>query len=276
MDELSFLDLAILKKVDADSSVEKFGSLINTSFFETANLLGTIKIKGYINIESSVGGVSRVSLTEAGNNLLAAAKQRAEEPIDALDNAALQALAGGAKGLDSLAAKLNIRSSDLAFHLNKLVAQGFIDYEIRSAKVSFVLTEKGFNTAGGVRVQQTLGQQPKQEEESEELPPRREPPSAAPPWVKAQDVELKEKKEDVLHILGEEEQKHAKPHEKKPHEAKPSHKQLTPEQQKALERRKRLISKMEYYIVEYAPYMILVLVVAAIVLSAIFLSLTKI
>ncbi|MCX8195408.1 MAG: hypothetical protein N3G22_04885 [Candidatus Micrarchaeota archaeon] len=280
MDELSFLDLAILKKIDNESSVEKFGSLINTSFFETANLLGTIKIKGYINIESSVGGISRVSLTEAGSNLLAAAAQRAEEPIDPLDTAALQALAAGAKDLDSITQKLNIRSSDLAFHLNKLVHQGYIDYEVRSAKVSFVLTEKGFNYVGSIRtVQPPVSPQPaaKQEaEESEELPPRIEKASA-PPWVKPEGVIIKEKKEDILHLLKgeppakEEKKEHAEKHHEHKHHKKP----LTPEQQKAEERRKRLISKMEYYLVEYAPYLILIMVVAAIFIVLAFLSLTK-
>ena len=77
MNELTFLDLVILKKIDANSSVENFGSLINTSFFETANLLGTVKIKGYVNIETSIGGISKVTITDAGMGILALAEKKA-------------------------------------------------------------------------------------------------------------------------------------------------------------------------------------------------------
>lgn len=279
MNELSFLDLAILKKVDAESSVEKFGSIINTSFFETANLLGTIKIKGYIGIESSVGGISKVTLTDAGSSLLSVAEQRTKEPIDPLDNAILHALAGGAKELDAMQSQLSIRGADLAFHLNKLAAQGFIDYTLQSGKVSFVLTEQGFNSVGGVRVQQKLVPDPAQpqtikpDEESEELPPRREPPASTPPWVNPEDVKLHEKKEDVLHLLKEEHkhEHHHPEHKRHEHHKKP----LSAEEMKELEKRKRFYSKVEHYLSEYAPYAILALVVLAIFLGAIYLSITK-
>ena len=85
MNELTFLDLVILQKVDGESSVEKFGSMINTSFFETANLLGTVKIKGYIDIESSVGGLSGVAITDAGQSLLAFAEHKAAETSKQLE-----------------------------------------------------------------------------------------------------------------------------------------------------------------------------------------------
>lgn len=279
MNELSFLDLAILKKIDAESSVEKFGSLINTSFFETANLLGTIKIKGYVGIESSVGGISKVTLTDAGSSILSVAEQRTHEPIDPLDNAILHALAGGAKELDAMQSQLSIRGADLAFHLNKLSAQGFIDYAVQSAKVSFVLTEKGFNSVGGVRVQQTLApeapqqaQTIKPEEESEELPPRREPPASSPPWVNPEDVKLHEKKEDVLHLLKDEHRhEHHHEHHRPEHHKKP----LTAEELKNLEKQRRFFSKMEHYLSEYAPYVILALVVIAIFIGALYLSITK-
>ena len=289
MNELSFLDLAVLKKVDAESSVEKFGSIINTSFFETANLLGTIKIKGYVNIESSVGGISRVTMTDAGSSLLSVAEQRAKEPIDPLDNAILHALAGGAKELDAMQSQLTIRGADLAFHLNKLAAQGYIDYALQSGKVSFVLTEQGFNSVGGVRVQQKLQPEaqeqtlrPTSQEESEELPPRKEPSASSPPWVNPSDVKIPEKKEDVLHILKGEHREHHEEHKHGHHEEhKHGHHEwmkrpLTQDEEKALEKRRRLYSKIEHYLVEYAPYAILVLVVLAIFLGAIYLSITKI
>ena len=279
MNELNFLDLVILKRVDADSSVEKFGGIINTSFFETANLLGTIKIKGYIDIESSVGGISKVTLTDAGNSILQVAEQRGKEPIDALDNAILHALAGGAKELESLTSQLNIRAADLSIHLNKLASQGFIDYTVRSAKVSFMLTEQGFNSVGGVRVQQKLPTEeapqtirPASSEETEELPPSADHPASAPPWVNPEDVELQEKKEDVLHILKDEPEH--KPHEHRHHEH--HRRQLTEKEIKELEKRRRFFSKLEHYLSEYAPYAILALVVLAIFIGALYLSITKV
>lgn len=305
MNELNFLDLAILRKVDAESTVEKFGSMINTSFFETANLLGTIKIKGYINIVPSVGGVSSVTLTDAGNSLLAFAEQKANEPIEPLDNAILHALAGGARELDALQHALNIRGADLAYHINKLVKQGFMDYEIRSAKVYFVLTEMGFNATGGVRVQQKLdapsqglrgdaGAAPaqaeskgdaspvaqavselKKEEAAVLQPEKKEGAASAPPWVDPATVkpssEKSAMKEDVAHIISE--RIHIPRPEDKAH--KPKKRELTPEEIKRREKTSRFFSKVSHYVVEYAPYIVLIAMVLAIFAGAIFLSLTK-
>jgi predicted transcriptional regulator len=277
MNELSFLDLAILKKTDAESSVEKFGSMINTSFFETANLLGTIKIKGYINIESSIGGISKVTITDAGTSILAVAGQKAKGQIEPLDNAILHALAAGTKDLDSLQNALNIRSGDLAYHLNKLVAQGFADYEIRSAKVSFMLTEQGFNATGGVRVQQNLVSPAEfagEEDESGSPAPasaKHAPSSdAAPPWVNPSDVKKEEHKDDVAHLLKDE-------HEHHKHEgtSESKHKPLSPEEQKRQEKHRRMASKMHYYFHEYLPYLVLLIIVGAIFIGAIFLGLSK-
>ena len=208
MNELTFLDLVILKKIDADSSVEKFGSIINTSFFETANLLGTVKIKGYINIESSVGGISMVKKTDAGEGILALAAKKADEPIEPLDNALLHAVAGGAKELGALQNALNVRSGDLAYHINKMVTQGYMDFEVRSAKVSFVLTEQGFNSTGGVRVQST--------------PPAAQTTLAeAIPREEEELVRAAVPNKDVAHLLSPEEAKKPAP---PPHEhAHPHH-----------------------------------------------------
>ncbi|MEM2137601.1 MAG: hypothetical protein QW568_00755 [Candidatus Anstonellaceae archaeon] len=284
MNELSFLDLAILKKIDAESSVEKFGSQINTSFFETANLLGTIKIKGYINIESSVGGLSKVTITDAGTSILAVAEQKAKEQIEPLDNAILHALAAGTKDLDSLQNALNIRSGDLAYHLNKLVAQGFADYEIRSAKVSFMLTEQGFNATGGVRVQQNLVSPAEFAGKDDEV--HAAPASAkhapvsdsAPPWVNPSVVKKEERKDDVAHLLKDEHGHHAHPghrHEASSEGSHRQHKPLSPEEQKRMEKYRRMMSKMHYYFHEYLPYLLLLLVVGAIFVGAIFLGLSK-
>ncbi|MEM4633827.1 MAG: hypothetical protein QW275_01600 [Candidatus Anstonellaceae archaeon] len=286
MDELTFLDLAILKKIDAESSVEKFGSLINTSFFETANLLGTMKIKGYINIESSVGGISRVSLTDAGASILQVAEQKSKEPLEPLDNAILHALASGAKDLESIQKALNVRNADLAYHINKLVSQGFMDYEVRSAKVYFVLTESGFNLTGGIRISNhapgkpavTLADfvEPESSEPaihaSKSVSPAKPPEEAkSPPWVKDSFLGKEEKKEDVEHILKEE---HPKKAETK-HGQKKHHKEISPEEAKKIEKWKRRISKLEYYVREYSPYLILFLVVLAVFLGVIYISISK-
>jgi hypothetical protein len=151
LEEFTFLDLAVLKKIDAEAAVEKFGSIISTSFFETANLLGTMKVKGLIDIESSVGGMSRIILTDEGRRRLQIAFERATEPVDALDNAILKALASGARDLPMLKSMVNVRDADIAYHMNKLVEQQFVDYMVKSGGVGFSLTEKGFNVTGGIK-----------------------------------------------------------------------------------------------------------------------------
>lgn len=147
-DEINYLDLIVLRKMDAESSVEKFGSTINTSFFETANLLGTMKIKGLLDIHSSIAGHSPLAITGEGQDFLAMAMQKASEPLDALDRAALSAIGAGMRDLNSLQNALSIRGRDLAMHLHKLKMQDYIDHEVRSGRVFLSLTEKGFILAG--------------------------------------------------------------------------------------------------------------------------------
>jgi len=279
MNELTFLDLIILKKTTPDSSVENFGSMINTSFFETANLLGTVKIKGYIDIESSVGGISKVTLTDAGQGILALAEKRKAEPIEPLDNAILHALAGGAKSPELLQAQLNIRSGDIAYHVLKLVEQGFMDYGVRSAKVSFVLTEQGFNATGGVRVQQ-------------KLPEIVEGANAEKNGHEEAHAEHKGNKEDVAHILGMHHEHNAQAHEGQAHHEHAEHghhehphahhaegekkeKELSPDEHKKAEKQKRMLSKLQHYLVEYSLWLVLVFIVVAIFFGAIFLLLSR-
>jgi len=148
MSELNFLDLIMLQKVDKDSAVEKFGTLINTSFFETANLLGSLKVKQLVEIESSIGGASPVTLTELGKGVLLEAEEQSAKELDALDSAILSSLSRGVRELDALTTDLNIMPKDLAYHIHKLVVQRYAAYNVRSAKVSISLTEKGFNQLG--------------------------------------------------------------------------------------------------------------------------------
>lgn len=261
MNELNFLDLVILKRIDANSSVESFGSTINTSFFETANILGTVKIKGYINIETSIGGISKVTITDAGTGILTLAEKKAHEPIEPLDNALLHALAGGAKDPEALQSVLNIRSGDLAYHINKMVAQGLMDYDVRSGKVGLMLTEKGFNSTGGMKVQGA----PKHEE------------PAAKEHEKAHEGKKEERegkgKDDIMHILRgveEEEKKHAAHHKHEEPE-----KPLSPEELKKKVQERRLASKMEHYISEYWAWLLLIIAAMGIFAIAVYAMMAK-
>jgi len=303
MNELTFLDLVILKKIDANSSVENFGSQINTSFFETANLLGTVKIKGYVGIETSIGGISKVTITDAGMGILALAEKKATDPIEPLDNALLHALAGGAKDPEALQSQLNIRSGDLTYHINKMVVQSFMDYEVRSGKVNLMLTEQGFNSTGGVKVQGTPAAAGAQKQpEATEAKKEEKPPEAKEHKVK----------EDILHILrgGEKEEKkpehpahaheqaketgsrphehatahkeheHAAHHEHEAHHKESAHDEppappKSPEEEKRHEQSRRKLSKLQYYVAEYWAWIILIIIATVIFASAVYSMISK-
>ena len=279
MNELTFLDLVILKKLDAESTVENFGSGINTSFFETANLIGTLKIKGYVNIESSVGGISKVVITDAGKGILALADKKASEPIEPLDSALLHALAGGAKDPEALQSTLNIRSGDLAYHINKMVSQEFMDYDVRAAKASLMLTEQGFNSTGGMKVQgapAAVGAQP----------------AAAEGHKKEEKEKHEEKnKDDIFHILRgveAEEKKHEHKHHEAHKHAEHEHKHaeneqahahmpgMSEEEKKKHEKGRRLFSKLKYYAVEYWAWILLIIVAVAVFAGAVYSMVQKI
>jgi len=288
MNELTFLDLVILKKMDANSSVENFGSTINTSFFETANLLGTVKIKGYVNIENSIGGMSKVTITDAGMGILALAEKKAADPIEPLDNALLHALAGGAKDPEALQAQLNIRSGDLAYHINKMAAQGFMDFEVRSGKVSLMLTEQGFNSTGGVKVQGApAAQMVAHADEKKDGKP-------------AQDrKEERDVKDDIFHILhgGDKDEKkhekpkenaghahheneHAAPHKEHEHAHGKTHDEPpvpeSPDAAKRHEHTRRMLSKIRYYITEYWAWILLIMIAIAVFAGAVYSMMQKI
>lgn len=151
MNELTFLDLAILHRIDDKTYIEKFGSRINTSFFETANLMGTLKIKGLIDFEQSIGGNSKVSLSSKGKYILELAERKAKQELDELDKGILGKIAQGFSKPEDIKKELNIRSEDLAFHLEKIYTQGYIDYYLRSAEAFVNLTEKGYNKVGHLK-----------------------------------------------------------------------------------------------------------------------------
>ena len=291
MNELTFLDLVILKKIDANSSVENFGSQINTSFFETANLLGTVKIKGYVNIETSIGGISKVTITDAGMGILTLAEKKAAEPIEPLDNALLHTLAGGAKDPEALQSSLNIRSGDLAYHINKMAVQGFMDFEVRSSKVNLMLTEQGFNSTGGVKVQGVPAAQMAPQTEAMKDGAQENGIAAQPQQEKREE---KKEREDILHILrgGDNEEKK---HEHHPHEQpkenashvhehhKGTHEKAhnepprpeSPEEKKKREHTQRMLSKIQYYLAEYWAWILLIIIAIAIFAGAVYTMLSK-
>lgn len=165
--ELTFEDLLVLKRIDADTVVERFSSKINASFFEAANLLGKLKLKGYVDIEASPG-LSKVWLTEGGKTIMNVVESRAAEETDNLDLTVLRAISGGSNSAPSISKTLNLRHSDLAFHLYRLLAHDLIDYTMHTSKagweVTIAMTEAGFNKLNSapapVQVEEQAEQKP--------------------------------------------------------------------------------------------------------------------
>ena len=149
MKDLTFLDLVVLEKIEKDTHIDGFGSHINSSFFDTAALMGTLQVKGFVEIKSAIGR-SVVSRTKLGDELLDRASEKSQDPLDELDHAILKTIAAGANSFDRICDELNIRGDDLAFHIYKVVQQGYGDYVIRNTKMSLSLTENGFKLTGFV------------------------------------------------------------------------------------------------------------------------------
>lgn len=160
--EVTFIDLVVLQKIKTDSVVEKFGHEINTSFFAAANILGTLKIKGLVAIDSGIG-FSPIMLSEKGKEVLAQAEVKTLEELDALDTAVIDHVGAGMKDPVRIAGEINVRQSDLAFRLNKLVRKGMLDYQIRSSAdapnpfIEVMLTEAGFSNSGHAKAYEGLG-----------------------------------------------------------------------------------------------------------------------
>ncbi len=148
MDELTFQDLALLEKIGEDTVLEKFGPRINSAFFDAANMLGTLKQKGFIDFKSSYPGPTEVFLTEKGKGVMALARERGVQELDQLDEMILKKIADGFKEPRHIQEKINLRSSDLAFHLNRVVVQNYASYAFRSGRIEFSLTDEGYKRAG--------------------------------------------------------------------------------------------------------------------------------
>ena len=148
-DQLDFIDLIILEKLEKSATLEGFGGQLNSSFFETAALLGNLQVKKLIEIKSAIGR-STASRTKLGSELLLHAISEGDEPLDELDHTILKSLAAGANTFQRVKEDINLSSKDAAIRLYKLVRKNYADYEIRNAKLTLSLTEGGFKLTGFV------------------------------------------------------------------------------------------------------------------------------
>ena len=140
--DLEFIDVIVLKKIDADSTVESFGSRLG-GIFEAANLLGSIKLKGYIDIHSIIGN-SPVLLTEKGNLLLQDLELHSRGAITKIDKAVLDSIKDGFSEPKQISRMLNINSRDIAYSLNKLWVKNYLNVSSNNGKVEITLTALGF------------------------------------------------------------------------------------------------------------------------------------
>ncbi len=144
LDNINFIDLVALMRLTPDATVERFGGLINSSFFDASNILGSLKQKGLVDFVTQFPSQSAITVTEQGKQLISEVQEKAASPFDKLDMEILMQIANGSKTLTDLAAGVNVTSKDLATHLNKLSVQKFLSYELRNGIMSLTLTEKGF------------------------------------------------------------------------------------------------------------------------------------
>lgn len=144
LDNINFIDLVALMRLTPDSTVERFGGLINSSFFDASNILGSLKQKGLVDFITQFPSQSAITVTEQGKQLITEAQEKAATTVDKLDMEILSQISKGNKTLQDLSAVVNVTSKDLAMHLNKLSSQQFLSYEIRNGNLMLTLTEKGF------------------------------------------------------------------------------------------------------------------------------------
>lgn len=146
-DEPTFVDLYALTKITPDAVVERFGSSINSSFFDASNILGGLKIKKLIDFTTLFGNQNAITVTDTGKQLLDEANRKSGDPFDHLDFTVLNQLTKGGRSPSDLATSLNLAQRDLAMRLYKMQAQGYLLSEFRNGTLSLSLTEKGFMQA---------------------------------------------------------------------------------------------------------------------------------
>lgn len=170
-EDINFVDLVALTRIGPDTVVEKFGGVINSSFFDASNILATLKQKGLVDFTTSFPGQSSITVTELGKQTVADAGEKAKSNFDALDFAIITQLSGGKRAINDLTGALNIRPKDLAMHLYRLSTQQYLAYDFRNGIVDLSLTEKGFMRVkeGMVPMQQPQAQAAAQPTEQEKM-----------------------------------------------------------------------------------------------------------
>ena len=153
-ENINFLDLACLLKIEKDTTLERFGSVINASVFDAANITGSLKQKGLIDFTAYYPGPNSIVISDAGKQLKADADAKGAEPLDTLDDEILKHMSAGKRFPPELQSTLNVRSKDLAFRLYKLYKQSYVSYELKNGNVELTLTEQGFLKAKPVQVVQ--------------------------------------------------------------------------------------------------------------------------
>ncbi len=172
-DEVNFIDLIALSKIGPDTTSDKYGGLINSSFFDAANILGGLSIKHLVSLSNPI------AVTEVGKQFIDEANAKAKTDFDPLDLTILTQIKTGKKSVEELGAAVSVRPRDLALHLFKLTQQGYTTYEFRSGIITLMLTEKGFAQASsGVMPRPSPPQPPAQ--------PAQSPPQPSSPTVPMQ------------------------------------------------------------------------------------------
>jgi hypothetical protein len=143
-DEINFMDLVILLKINPNTTLEKLGSIMNSSIFDAGNAAGSMKQKELIDFTANYPGPNAINITEQGKALISEADAISSKPFDALDSHILRQLSGGSRAPAELQTTLNVRPKDLALRLYKESKQGFMTYDVKNGAVELMLTEKGF------------------------------------------------------------------------------------------------------------------------------------
>jgi hypothetical protein len=143
-ENINFLDLACLMKIAPETTLEKFGSLINASVFDAANETGSLKQKGLIDFTAFYPGPNSIIVTDVGKKLKEEAETKSSEGVDSLDEEILKQMSAGKRFPAELASTTNVRSRDLAFRLYKLFKQNLLSFELKNGNVELMLTEQGF------------------------------------------------------------------------------------------------------------------------------------
>lgn len=177
-EDIDFFELVIIQRIEGkkdNTYIEKLAPEISTSFFEVANRIGSLKIKGYVDLKPSLG-MSEVILTPAARDVLIAANKKAEEKnTDIVDREILKNISNGFNELSQIQEKMKIKGLDLALHLHKLYVNSFIDYSVSNNTAKFLLTEKGFTKAHNEKKTAAESSQAPQKEQQKETSAEEKP-----------------------------------------------------------------------------------------------------